>query len=558
MILTTALSTGFNPRYMVTALTHQLPLWLISSLIFFYPPALSAQNWTDAQTFGESRQSLEALLQTKQGLLIAQAFSGSYTLGTETVNSRGEQDILLLRRSETGEVQKILHAGSTRDDALNVMAEDSKGNLILAGSFWTSIDFGAFQLNSRPASPRALFLIKVDAEGKLLWSQTFEGGTVKEINDLVIDPEDNIFIGGYFDQELQFADTSLFSTAQSSAFYARFRENGELDWCHSFGETGNTRATVVEQYAGRKYLLGGFYDDTLKVANQSFPANTNDEDAFLLSLNTEGQVDWVRKAGGVFNEIPTGLVVDETGHSYLAGQIVGVLVVNDSLRIESRDGNSDCFLIRYDSLGRADWAKSFGGDQLQLTNDLLYENGQIWLNGHFQENLEIDDLRLVARGPLTFEGFLAQLDTNGQAQQLVALPGDPGTVLANHLASSPRGIWIGGDISGRLRLGDFQLESPLAGFTSYIAEFGALPTANRQVENSQTVQIFPNPARDQLFLTSKLPIERYSIWDSQGRCLRRSPKTVSGIINLNQWPAGLYYLRIHQSGAVQVHPFVIR
>ncbi|HKK73978.1 MAG TPA: T9SS type A sorting domain-containing protein [Saprospiraceae bacterium] len=554
MILASSLSTGFIPRDLCNPLTHSLPLWLISSLIFFCPAALSAQNWTDAQTFGEGQQSLEALLPTEQGLLLGLAFSESYG----EINSVGERDLLLLRRSAAGEVELLLHGGSTRDDDLDVLAEDADGNLILAGAFWSSIDFGSFQLTSSPENPRALFLIKIDPEGNLLWSQTFEGGSIKQINDLVLDAQGNIFMGGYFDQELQFADTSLLSTAESSAFYARFRKNGALDWCHSFGETGNTRATVVEQYAGRQYLLGGYYDDSLKVASQNFPANTNDDDAFLLALDTSGQVDWVRKAGGVFNELPTGLAVDETGHSYLAGQLVGVLVVNDSLRIESRDGNADCFLIRYDSLGQADWAQSFGGDQLQFTNDLLYDKGQLWLTGHYQENLEIGSLRLEAGAALTFEGFISSLDTNGQVQELTALPGAPGTVLANHLAISSRGIWLGGDLSGQLTLGGFQLESFSGSFTSYIVEYGVVATATHPGETTRSITIFPNPTRDQLFITSAVEVGQYSIWNQQGQCLRRYQNTNKRSISVAQWPAGLYYLWVQHAEGVQILPFVIR
>lgn len=558
MILASSLSTGFIPRDLCNPLTHSLPLWLISSLIFFCPAALNAQNWTDAQPFGESRQSLEALLQTRDGLLLAQAFSGSYTLDELEITSLGEEDILLLRRSADGQTEVLLHGGSTRADAIATLAEDAEGNLLLAGSFWSSIDFGAFRLTSSPQSPKALFLLKINPAGALIWAETFEGGSIKEINDLVIDEQNNVFIGGYFDQELQFADTSLLSTAESSAFYARFRENGALDWCRSFGETGNTRATVVEQYAGRQYLVGGFYDDTLKVAGQSFPANTNDEDAFLLALDSTGTLSWVRKAGGVFNELPTGIAVDETGHSYLAGQIVGVLVVNDSLRIESRDGNADCFVIRYDSLGRADWAQAFGGDQLQLTSDLLYQEGQLWLAGHYQENLEIGTRRLEARASLTFEGFLAALDTNGQARQLVALPGSPGTVLANHLAASPQGIWLGGDLNGRLTLGDFLLESPTGSFTSFIAEYSEVSTFTRSAFISSSVLVYPNPTAEQLFIQSAVEIHQYSIWNTQGQRLGLYLGRPRGPIEVRHWPAGLYFLHIHHAEGVQRLPFVIK
>lgn len=561
MVLTTSLFTGFVRRKLDKPLTYSLPFWLIFYALFFWPSVFRAQNWVAAQSFGDSRQSLEVLLNTEQlGLLIGLTFTDRFFSNQVEITSKGEEDILLLGRGEAGELNLLLHGGSVRADELDALAVDPQGNLILAGAFWSSIDFGPFQLSSSPESPRALFLLKVDRKGDLIWGHTFEGGSIKKINDLVLDEKGNVFIGGYFDQELRFAGASLISTAESSAFYARFRENGELDWSSSFGDTGNTRTSVVEQFAGRRYLLAGFYDDTLKVAEQNFPANTNDEDAFLLALDKDGQVEWVRKAGGVFDESPRGIALDESGHVYLTGQIVGVLVVDDSTRIESRDGNADCFIIRYDSLGRADWAQSFGGDQLQLTNDLLYREGQIWLTGHYQENLKIGSLALQASAPLTFEGFLARLDTNGQARDLVALPGRPGVVLSNQITpGNEGGIWLGGDFSGQLNLGDAQLASPPGTFRSFIAKFHSLISSTPfQQFSTPRITLFPNPTRDQVWIHSEAPIIQYSIWDVQGRCLLQAQPITNRPIRVGGWPPGLYYIQVQLDHGITTLPFVIR
>ena len=40
------------------------------------------------------------------------------------------------------------------------------------------------------------------------------------------------------------------------------------------------------------------------------------------------------------------MVIDGEDNIYLTGQLVGVMVLNDSLQIQSRDGNTDLFLLK--------------------------------------------------------------------------------------------------------------------------------------------------------------------------------------------------------------------
>lgn len=538
-------------------LTYKRPLWLIPVFIFFSMSALSAQNWTQAQLFGESRQSMQGLLQTDQGLVIALAFSESIELDQQIFNSRGEEDILVFRYREGMAPEPILTGGSNREDEISAIDQDADGNLWIAGSFWSSIDFGSFQLDHNSESPKALFLIKMDPTGQLLWSRVFTGGgSIKQIKDLSIDTEGSVFLGGFFNEELILGDTTLTGTAPTSAFYAKIDADGTLDWAGAFGDTGDTRSTVVSTQESDQYYLGGFYNDTLKVGNQVFPANTNDDDAFILALDPTGTINWARKAGGVFEEMPTAMTTDEVGNVYMCGQLVGVLVVNDSLRIESRDGNADCFLIKYDPLGQAKWAYAFGGDQLQFVNDLQYHQEHLWLTGHFQENLKLGDLSISADQSLIYRGFLAQVDTLGQAQKLERLASENGPVLINFLAKAETGVWIGGDFSGLLNLDNLSLKSPIGGFSSFIAQYGTPVTAIDVPFRSNPTKIYPNPTNDQLFIKN-LPLHSsYRVINGQGKILYRSGSPEEQLSTKN-WPAGLYYLQINGPAGHQTLPFVV-
>ncbi len=533
---------------MMQTLTQKYRLWLILTLLFFSNSELKGQSWQDLLQLGnENLQTITDITQNSENLIFAGAYRESLTLGNTSLSSIGEEDIFVAKQDKDGQVEVILNGGSLRGDAIDAIAIDSEGNIVLAGSFWENIDFGTFQLNSDADSPKALFLLKIDSSGQLIWSQVFTGGSIKDIYDLSLSQSNAILIGGYYGSELRFADTLLQSEARSTAFYAKFQRDGQLQWANSIGETGNNRITAATAFQDEYFYLGGYYDDTLKVFGQTFPANTNDADAFILSLDQNGAFRWVNKAGGVFEENPTTMVHDENGNVYIGGRLIGVLVVNDSLSIQSRDGNADCFLIKYDSLGNARWAQSFGGDQLQFLNDLLYQDGLLWLTGSFQENLQIGALQLDATN--AFDGYLAQLDTAGNSLQLIELPSATGSVLPNHLSIDAAGILVGGDFSGKLDLVNTQLDAGATDFNSFIIRWNELVSStNAILYPLENTFITPNPTGE-FFIIEGLD-KKALLWviDSQGKVIF-SPQKVSGPINCSQWSNGLYYLNIRTEKA---------
>lgn len=527
---------------MMQTLTQKYKLWLTIPLLFFGTGLIKAQSWQDLLQLGnENIQTITTIAQASENLIFAGAFTESLDIGNATLTSLGEEDIFVAQRDQDGQLAIILSGGSLRADAIDALAIDTNGDLLIAGSFWETIDFGTFQLTSDADSPKALFLIKINPAGQLIWSQVFTGGSIKDIYDLSLSNRNDVLIGGYYGSELRFADTLLQSAARSTAFYAKFQANGQLQWANSIGETGNNRITTTTVFEDQYFYLGGYYDDTLKVFGQTFPANTNDADAFILSVDQDGNFRWVQKAGGVFEENPTTMIHDETGNIYMGGRLIGVLLVNDSLSIQSRDGNADCFLIKYDSLGNAVWAQSFGGDQLQLLNDLAYQDGYLWLTGSFQENLQIGSLQINATN--AFDAYLAQLDTAGNSMQLITLPSTTGSVLPNHLSFDAAGVLVAGDFSGVLDLVNTQLDAGFTNFNSFIVRWNELVSSVHTNFPIEKVFLTPNPTGDFFSIEGLDEVDLLWVVDSQGKVVF-PPQKVTGPINCSQWANGLYYLNI--------------
>ena len=534
---------------MLQTLTQKYGLWLICSLIFFSAEQLEAQTWQKLLQLGdENLQTVSALTQAYEAPIFAVAFTENLNIGNRTISAVGEEDIFIAKQVPDGSLEIILSGGSLRGDAIDAIAVDGNNDLIVAGSFWESIDFGTFQLESEADSPKALFLIKINLQGQLLWSQVFTGGSIKDIHDLSLTRSDDILIGGYYGEELRFADTLLSSPARSAAFYAKFQSDGQFAWANSIGETGNNRITATTVYEDEHYYLAGYYDDTLKVFDQVFPANTNDADAFLLSVDQNGNFRWVNKAGGVFEEEPTAMEHDELGNVYMGGRLVGVLVVNDSLSIQSRDGNADCFLIKYDSTGSAIWAQSFGGDQLQFLNDMVYQSGGLWLTGSFQENIQIGDLSWEAVNG--FDGYIAKLDTAGKTELLLPLFSANGSVLPNHLSLFVDGVLVAGDFSGTVDLRTDQLITASNVFNLFIVYLTERISSARTFMVLEKAIIIPNPSQGLFTIEGLTESYELQVTDRQGKIIFSQQK-VRGPIDCSSWANGLYFLSIRTENSLK-------
>jgi hypothetical protein len=534
-------------------LTGNPTIWLILSMfIFSYG---HGQTWQDLQVFGnENAQSLSVLAQSGDQLYIGGTFTGQWELGGTSLQSQGEEDIFLATLDTEGQIQIVLAGGSIRGDQLYELNVDSQGNIILAGSVWEEASFGSFSVVAPENSPKVEFLLKLSTQGEVLWSQILAGGSIKGINGVSLDMQDRILVGGYYGDSLRIADTLLRSGARSAAFLAYFSPDGQLNWARSIGRSGNTRITTTDLFGGSHLFAAGYYDDTLRVDGEVFPANTNDEDAFLSCFTPSGELRWVRKAGGVFDEQPTAIACDEEGNTYLTGQIVGVMRLNDSLSIQSRDGNADCFLVKFDSLGRVPWAESFGGDQLQLVRDISYRDGQLNLCGSFQENLFWQDLSL--QSTFGYDGYLARLDTSGQLQDLQSLPSSAGIVLPRRLFTSGESVLLGGEFSGSLALGPFMEEAPAGGFGLFLSAWGPAVTSVRPTVNTIAIRIFPNPTADFFQIkTTEVP-RTIRVFAASGQMIYQQEDSLHPIA-VHHWLPGTYWIQVVSSQGQAWQPLVV-
>jgi len=452
--------------------------------------------------------------------------------------SKGAEDLFLLRMDQVSQ-QWVWLGGSTLEDKWSDLAAAPEGDVYVAGSYWQHLSLGGDTLLAN-GHPRALFLGRICADGSARWSLIMGGGGLKNIGSIATDPKGDLLVGGHFSDSLILADTILFANGRTDAFALRYAQDGKLQWARSWGGRDDVRGTHIACGDGGETYLTGWYDDELNIGDTTLFANTTDPDVFLIRLAEDGIVQWVEKAGGVFEEEPTGLEVDGTGSPILTGFLVGRMTLNGTLDIESRDGNADFFVLRYDQNGRIQWARSMGGDKRQISTGLDVYDDLVTVTGHFQENLLLPFDSVEARG--TFDGFMIQFDLGGRITKLETYTTED-VLLPYALTRNPfnQQLILGGTYVGSPDFGSSQLPTTST-YLGFLAQLADQTTSNTSLQSpSARIMATPNPTTGWVRLHGLPEQQIVRVINREGQQMWQGPLKEQQL-DLRGLPAGLYIL----------------
>jgi hypothetical protein len=210
---------------------------------------------------------------------------------------------------------------------VHAVAVDSQGSIYCAG--WTS-SFGAGWYDT--------LLLKYDSSGTLAWARTWGGSNDDYLCAVAVTPGGNIYCAGY---------TQCFGAGWWDALLLKYSSSGALVWARTWGGGySNYLSAVAVDSLGSAYCAG---------ETDSFGAG--ERDALLLKYDSSGTVAWVRTWGGTELDYLCAVAVDFQGDIYCSG-------VTDSFGA----GWTNALLLKYDSSGTLQWAKTWGGSY----RDYLY------------------------------------------------------------------------------------------------------------------------------------------------------------------------------------------
>ena len=93
-----------------------------------------------------------------------------------------------------------------------------------------NIYFAGYRLSSQVSEGQNIYLAKLTPNGKVLWEKTLEGRGNDVGQYLTIDPRQQVYLAGRYEDELRLGTESKLNTAAIGFFVAKFSPNGQLTW----------------------------------------------------------------------------------------------------------------------------------------------------------------------------------------------------------------------------------------------------------------------------------------------------------------------------------------
>lgn len=318
--------------------------------------------------------------------------------------------------------------GEGADVEICGVAADAAGNLIVAGNFQNTINFGGADLQSPTA--KSIFVAKLDGQGAHLWSRMVTGAQEQTCSGIALGPNGNVVLGGYYaGGSPDFGGGPLPPANNVDGFYAKLEAaNGEHVWSAAIGGGGDqsVRGFGVDT-AGFVFMVGRFQGQ-ISIGKFTLTADAQNETFVAKLASDAAPVLAKRFSASVALHGMKIAVIPATGGAVIAGQIIGTGQFGGTT-LTGSGNNQDAFLIRLDPNAGVLWATALVGSNRQQVNSLAIDSsGDVLAAGEFETTVDFGGIPLTAT---SVDGFVTRLDGAGKAIWARAIGG-----LNNQVANS--------------------------------------------------------------------------------------------------------------------------
>ena len=234
--------------------------------------------------------------------------------------------------------------GTVTQDHSDDVAVDTAGNVYVP---WTTD--GLFF--KKPLDQYDTAISKLDSQGNLLWTQSFESEVTDYASAVEIDPFGNVYFGGGTT-----AARDNENPSRSGSFLRRIAPDGTVLWDKRFldGEPGLIDDLSVTS-TGQVYAAGPLYTRDDQVGLRS--------DGIVSRFGADGSLLWRRKFGTERPDVLWAVSADKMGYVFTAGGTSGVLG-------EQAFGSKDVLIIKLNSDGETVWLRQWGSESYDAVHSI--------------------------------------------------------------------------------------------------------------------------------------------------------------------------------------------
>ncbi len=276
------------------------------------------------QRFGGTSVDLGSSVATDPSgnIIVAGSFSATLNLGGADLVSAGGYDIFVAKYNAAGAHQWSQRFGSSGTDAGYSVATDASGNVFVTGIFSGTVNFGGTDLVS--AGSYDIFVAKYSAAGVHLWSQRFGSTGLDFGYSVATDPSGNVVVAGLFNATVNFGGIGLVSAGLEDVFVAKYNAAGVHQWSQRFGSTGTDAGYSVATDASGNVVVTGAFNGTVNFGGIGL-VSAGLDDIFVAKYDAAGVHQWSQRFGSTSNDYGRSVAVDPSGNVAVTGSFIGTV-----------------------------------------------------------------------------------------------------------------------------------------------------------------------------------------------------------------------------------------
>ena len=250
---------------------------------------------------GQYADVLRSMEQTTDNGYILAGYSNSPISGDKTVNNKGIGDFWILKISDTGEIQWQNTYGAEGDDQPYVIHQTIDGGYIVGGN--SNSKNALTTMGGIVSNGTDYWVVKLDPDGEVLWSKTYDFGKVDILTSLVENKDQTYLIGGYAQSENKRPREGIVGKAMNMVnkekdgvndyIALKIDEKGEELWKRTVGSAGEDILRKLVETRDGGYLMAGTSNSRAsKDKNGSIGGN----DFWVVKLKDKEKVEKVKSS----------------------------------------------------------------------------------------------------------------------------------------------------------------------------------------------------------------------------------------------------------------------
>lgn len=454
---------------------------------------------------------------------------GNFILGgrsrsddNDATNSFGVGDLWLIKMDIDGNILWEHSYGGSADDFYVDMHELSNGDLVVLGL--VDSDNGDVSNNNGDLD---FWLLKLDANGNILWEKNYGGSDDESVQDLVPTNDGGFLLVGS-------SESNDFDVETNNGNYDvcvfKVNADGDLEWHKGLGGSQQEYG-----YAGAQTT-----DDGFLVVSSSWSSdgdvtnNLGSRDIWATKLSASGELEWEANYGGSSDDAIRAMVQTSQNTIVIAG-----FSESDDVDVTENLGESDGFIIEIDEQGNLLWTKNFGGEFDDTFLDIIETapNSYAVIGVTKHEQFGPDDYYVVKLGE-EIEGC-----TNPESCNYNPLATtDDGTCNPSDCLGECNGEQTGLAIAGT-PCDDGNPNTINDIFQEDCTCLGETTVSVSSLQNDK-INVYPNPFNNWLsidLLANSNKVE-IAIYNASGKLMAQQSITKPSQINTQAWLSGIYFV----------------